>query len=523
MTEAEIQNSTLKKISDFENRNDSALVGGGEDRIAKHKAGGRLTARERLDVLLDPGSFIEIDRFVTHRCNNFGMESQKIPGDGVITGYGRVNGKLVYVYSQDFTVFGGSMSRTQANKICKIMDLAVKNGAPVVGLNDSGGARIQEGVEALGGYADIFLRNVTSSGVIPQISAIMGPCAGGAVYSPSLTDFIFMVKDTSYMFVTGPDVIKAVTHEEVSKEDLGGAITHNQKSGVAHFAADDDKNCLLLIRELLNFLPSNNMDDTPVLPTNDRPDRVEESLNSFIPDSPKKPYDMLQLINKVVDEGYFLEVHQHYAKNIIVGFARLNGRSVGIVANQPQVLAGCLNIQASVKAARFVRFCDAFNIPVVTLVDVPGFLPGTEQEWNGIITHGAKLLYAYAEATVPKVTLITRKAYGGAYDVMSSKHLRGDINLAYPTAEIAVMGADGAVNIIFRNAIKDAKDPVAEKAKLVKDYETKFANPYVAAEVGYIDEVIEPSMTRKRLIDSLEMLKNKRDSNPPKKHGNIPL
>ncbi len=523
MTEAEIQNSTLKKISDFENKNDSALVGGGEDRVAKHKAGGRLTARERLDVLLDPGSFVEIDRFVTHRCNNFGMESQKIPGDGVITGYGKVNGKLVYVYSQDFTVFGGSMSRTQANKICKIMDMAVKNGAPVVGLNDSGGARIQEGVEALGGYADIFLRNVTSSGVVPQISAIMGPCAGGAVYSPSLTDFIFMVKDTSYMFVTGPDVIKAVTHEEVSKEDLGGAITHNQKSGVAHFAADDDKNCLLLIRELLNFLPSNNMDDTPVLPTNDRPDRIEESLNTFIPDSPKKPYDMLQLINKVVDEGYFLEVHQHYAKNIIVGFARLNGRSVGIVANQPQVLAGCLNIQASVKAARFVRFCDAFNIPVVTLVDVPGFLPGTEQEWSGIITHGAKLLYAYAEATVPKVTLITRKAYGGAYDVMSSKHLRGDINLAYPTAEIAVMGADGAVNIIFRNAIKDAKDPVAEKAKLVKDYETKFANPYVAAEVGYIDEVIEPSMTRKRLIDSLEMLKNKRDSNPPKKHGNIPL
>lgn len=515
--------TTLGKLQDFENRNESALVGGGPDRVTKHKKGNRLTARERLDVLLDPGSFVEVDRFVTHRCENFGMNEERIPGDGVITGYGRVNGKLVYVYSQDFTVFGGSMSRTQANKICKIMEMAQKNGAPMIGLNDSGGARIQEGVEALGGYADIFLRNVTSSGVIPQISAIMGPCAGGAVYSPSLTDFIFMVKNTSYMFVTGPDVIKAVTHEEVTKEELGGAITHNQKSGVAHFAAEDDRNCLLLIRELLNFLPSNNLDDVPVIPTQDRPDRVEESLNSFIPDSSKKPYDMKQLISKVVDDGYFLEIQQHYAQNIVVGFARLNGRSVGIVANQPQVLAGCLNIPASIKAARFVRFCDAFNIPVVTLVDVPGFLPGTDQEWSGIITHGAKLLYAYAEATVPKVTLITRKAYGGAYDVMSSKHLRGDINLAYPSAEIAVMGADGAVNIIFREEIKNAKDPVAEKARLVKDYETKFANPYVAAEVGYIDEVIEPAMTRKRLIDSLEMLKNKRDTNPPKKHGNIPL
>lgn len=515
--------TTLEKLSGLEARNESAFIGGGPDRIEKHKAGGRLTARERLDVLLDPGSFVEVDRFVTHRCENFGMGDTKILGDGVITGYGRVNGRLIYVYSQDFTVFGGSMSRTQANKICKIMEMAVKNGAPMIGLNDSGGARIQEGVEALGGYADIFLRNVTSSGVIPQISAIMGPCAGGAVYSPSLTDFIFMVKDTSYMFVTGPDVIKAVTHEEVTKEELGGALTHNQKSGVAHFAADDDKNCLLLIRELLNFLPGNNLDDVPVLPTKDRPDRMEESLNTFIPDSSKKPYDMKQLINKVVDEGYFLEVQQHYAQNIIIGFARLNGRSVGIVANQPQVLAGCLNIPASIKAARFVRFCDAFNIPVVTFVDVPGFLPGTDQEWSGIITHGAKLLYAYAEATVPKITVITRKAYGGAYDVMSSKHLRGDVNLAYPTAEIAVMGADGAVNIIFRSEIKSAKDPVAEKNRLVKDYETKFANPYVAAEVGYIDEVIEPAMTRKRLIDSLEMLKNKRDTNPPKKHGNIPL
>jgi propionyl-CoA carboxylase beta chain len=521
--EPEIPTTTLEKLADFEKRNESAFTGGGVERISKHKQGGRLTARERLDVLLDPGSFVEIDRFVTHRCSNFGMADQKIAGDGVITGYGRVNGKIVYVYSQDFTVFGGSMSRTQANKIIKIMDMAMKNGAPVIGLNDSGGARIQEGVEALGGYADIFLRNVTASGVVPQISAIMGPCAGGAVYSPSLTDFIFMVKNTSYMFVTGPDVIKAVTHEEVTKEALGGAVTHAAKSGVAHFATEDDRHCLLMIRELLNFLPSNNLDDTPVLPTKDRPDRVEESLNSFIPDNPRKPYDMVQLITKVVDEGYFLEVHKAYAQNIVVGFARLNGRSIGIVANQPNVLAGCLNIEASVKAARFIRFCDAFNIPVITFVDVPGFLPGTDQEWNGIITHGAKLMYAYAEATVPKITIITRKAYGGAYDVMSSKHLRGDINMAYPTAEIAVMGAEGAVNIIFRNAINGAKDQGAERTRLTKDYEAKFANPYVAAEVGYVDEVIEPAMTRKRLIDSLEMLKNKRDSNPAKKHGNIPL
>ena len=523
MTEPQTPGTTLERLHELEKKNETAFVGGGTERVTKHKQGGRLTARERLDVLLDPGSFVEIDRFVTHRCNNFGMAGQKIAGDGVITGYGRINGKIIYVYSQDFTVFGGSMSRTQANKICKIMDLAVKNGSPVIGLNDSGGARIQEGVEALGGYADIFLRNVTTSGVVPQISAIMGPCAGGAVYSPSLTDFIFMVKNTSYMFVTGPDVIKAVTHEDVTKEDLGGANTHAQKSGVAHFAAEDDRHCLLLIRELLNFLPSNNIDDPPILPTKDSPTRVEESLNTFIPDSAKKPYDMHKLITKVVDEGYFLEIHQQYAKNIIVGFARLNGRSVGVVANQPQVLAGCLNIEASVKAARFIRFCDAFNIPVVTFVDVPGFLPGTDQEWKGIITHGAKLMYAYAEATVPKITVITRKAYGGAYDVMSSKHLRGDINLAYPTAEIAVMGAEGAVNIIFRNEIAKAKDPAAERARLTKDYENKFANPYVAAEIGYIDEVIEPATTRKRLIDSLEMLKNKRDFNPPKKHGNIPL
>ncbi len=503
--------------------NDEAMLGGGGERIEKHKKGGRLSARERVDVLVDPGSFVELDRFGVHRCKNFGMDKKHFHGDGVITGYGRVNGKLIYVYSQDFTVFGGSMSRTQANKICKIMELAMKNGAPIIGINDSGGARIHEGVESLGGYADIFLKNTIASGVVPQISAIMGPCAGGAVYSPSLTDFIFMVKDTSYMFVTGPDVIKSVTHEEVTKEELGGATAHNQKSGVAHFATDNDKNCLLMIRELLNFLPSNNVDDAPVLPTADSPDRIIEELNEFIPENSKKPYDMKELIQKVVDESYFLEVQKHYAKNILIGFARMNGRPVGIVANQPQVLAGCLNIEASKKAARFVRFCDAFNIPLLTLVDVPGFLPGTDQEWAGIITHGAKLLYAYAEATVPKVTLITRKAYGGAYDVMSSKHLRGDINLAYPSAEIAVMGADGAVNIIFRNNIKDAKDPEKERQSLTEDYEEKFANPYRAAEIGYIDEIIEPALTRKRLIDSFEMLKNKKDTNPYKKHGNIPL
>lgn len=517
------ENRTQRRLAELEKKNAEALQGGGADRIAKHKEGTRLTARERLDVLLDPGSFVEMDRFVTHRSQNFGMGDKQFLGDGVVTGYGRINGKLVFTYSQDFTVFGGSMSRTQANKIIKIMDMAVKNGAPVIGLNDSGGARIQEGVEALGGYADIFLRNTTASGVVPQISAIMGPCAGGAVYSPSITDFVFMVNDTSYMFVTGPDVIKTVTHEEVTKEQLGGALTHAQKSGVAHFATNDDKHCLLMIRELLSFLPSNNVDDPPIVPTTDRPDRVDESLNSFIPDNPKKPYDMSELVKIVVDEGYFLEVHQHYAKNVIVGFARLNGRSVGIVANQPQVLAGCLNIDASKKAARFVRFCDAFNIPIISFVDVPGFLPGTDQEWAGIITHGAKLLYAYAEATVPKITVITRKDYGGAYCVMSSKHLRGDVNLAYPTSEIAVMGADGAVSIIFRDALKKASNVEAERVRLTNDYEDKFANPYRAAELGYVDEVIEPALTRKRIIDALEMLKNKKDTNPPKKHGNIPL
>ena len=511
------------RLKTLDDRNEVAMAGGGEARIEKHKQNGRLTARERLDVLLDPGSFVEVDRFVGHRCNNFGMDKKKIPGDGVITGYGRINGKQVFVYSQDFTVHGGSMSRTQANKICKIMDLAVKNGAPIIGLNDSGGARIQEGVEALGGYGDIFMRNVRSSGVVPQITAIMGPCAGGAVYSPSITDFVFMVKDTSYMFVTGPDVIKTVTHEEVTKEELGGASTHATKSGVTHFATDDDKHCLLMIRELLNFLPSNNLDDPPILPTEDRPDRVIEELNNFIPDNPKKPYDINELINMIVDEGYFLEVHKHFAQNVVVGFARFNGRPVGIVANQPAVLAGVLNIDASRKAARFIRLCDSFNIPIVSLVDVPGFLPGTDQEWNGLITHGAKLLYAYAEATVPKISLVTRKSYGGAYIVMSSKHLGSDVNLSYPSGEIAVMGGEGAVNIIFREQIKNAADPEAEREKLTKEYEEKFLNPFVSAEIGYFDEVIEPAMTRKRIIDSLEMLKTKRESLPPKKHGNIPL
>lgn len=511
------------RLKELERRNEQAMQGGGEARLAKHKQGGRLTARERLDILLDPGSFVEMDRFVTHRCSNFGMDAQRVPGDGVVTGYGRVNGKLIYVASQDFTVIGGSMSRTQANKICKVMDLALKNGAPFIALNDSGGARIQEGIESLGGYADIFTRNVTSSGVIPQITAILGPCAGGAVYSPSITDFVFMVKNSSYMFVTGPDVIKAVTHEDVTKEELGGASTHSARSGVAHFATEDDKNCLLMIRELLSFLPANNLDDAPVLPTTDTPDRIVEELNKIIPDNPKKPYDMLSVITECVDESYFLEVHKHFAPNIIVGFARFNGRAVGVVGNQPNVLAGCLNVDASRKAARFIRFCDAFNIPIVSFVDVPGFLPGKDQEWNAIITHGAKLLYAYAEATVPKITVVTRKAYGGAYIVMGSKLLRADVNLAYPSAEIAVMGADGAVNIIFREQIAKAKDPAAERAKLIAEYEQKFSNPYVSAELGYTDEVIEPALTRKRIIDALEMLKHKRDINPPKKHGNIPL
>jgi propionyl-CoA carboxylase beta chain len=500
-----------------------AELGGGEERIAKQHEAGKLTARERIDLLLDPGSFSELDKFVTHRCSDFGMGEKKIPGDGVVTGFGTVDGRQVFVFAQDFTVFGGSLSGAYAQKICKIMDMATRVGAPVIGLNDSGGARIQEGVESLAGYADIFLRNTLASGVVPQISLILGPCAGGAVYSPAITDFIVMAKDTSYMFITGPDVIKTVTHEEVTKEDLGGALAHNQKSGVAHFAAESEQAAIMLTRELLSFLPSNNADDPPAVPCDDDPFRAEESLKTIVPSNPNKPYDIKEIIRAVVDNKHFFEVHEHYAKNIVVGFARLNGRTVGIVANQPAVLAGCLDIDASIKGARFVRFCDCFNIPLITLVDVPGFLPGTNQEWGGIIKHGAKLLYAYAEATVPKVTLITRKAYGGAYDVMASKHIRADLNYAYPTAEIAVMGPEGAVNIVFRNELLKAKDATAERARLVADYREKFANPFKAAELGYIDEVIRPEQTRTKLIRALELLKDKRQDNLPRKHGNIPL
>jgi propionyl-CoA carboxylase beta chain len=500
-----------------------AYLGGGEARIEKQHAAGKYTARERIELFLDPESFEEIDRLVTHQCNDFGMDAQRFPGDGVVTGSGRVDGRKVFVFAQDFTVFGGSLSGAYAGKICKIMDLAMKVGAPVIGLNDSGGARIQEGVVSLAGYADIFLRNTLASGVIPQLSVIMGPCAGGAVYSPAITDFIIMVKDTSHMFITGPDVIRTVTHEEVSKEELGGAQTHASRSGVAHFAADDERSALALLRELLSYLPSNNMQDPPALESSDSATRTDESLESIIPSDPNKPYDIKDIITRVVDEKRFLEVHGSYAQNIVVGFARLDGRSVGIVGNQPAHLAGCLDIDASVKAARFVRFCDAFNIPIVTLVDVPGFLPGTTQEYGGIIRHGAKLLYAYAEATVPKVTLITRKAYGGAYDVMASKHIRADYNFAYPTAEVAVMGPDGAVNIIHRKELAQAKDPDEMKKGFVDTYRETFANPFKVAELGYIDAIIEPRDTRPRLIRALSDLENKRDTNPPKKHGNIPL
>ncbi|RKH39168.1 acyl-CoA carboxylase subunit beta [Corallococcus llansteffanensis] len=500
-----------------------AEQGGGTERIAKQHEAGKLTARERIDLLLDPGSFSELDKFVTHRSHDFGMGDKKILGDGVVTGYGTVEGRQVFVFAQDFTVFGGSLSGAYAQKICKIMDLATRVGAPVIGLNDSGGARIQEGVESLAGYADIFLRNTLASGVVPQISLILGPCAGGAVYSPAITDFIMMVKDTSYMFITGPDVIKTVTHEEVSKEALGGALTHNQKSGVAHFAAENEQAAIAMTRELLSYLPSNNQEDPPVQPNDDDAFRTEESLKTIVPANPNKPYDIKEIVRAIVDQKHFFEVQEHFARNIVVGFARMNGRSVGIVANQPAVLAGCLDIDASVKAARFVRFCDCFNIPLLTLVDVPGFLPGTDQEWGGIITHGAKLLYAYAEATVPKITLITRKAYGGAYDVMASKHIRADINYAYPTAEIAVMGPEGAVNIIFRGELQKAQDANAERKKLTDDYREKFANPFKAAELGYIDEVIRPEETRAKVIRALEMLKDKRQENPPRKHGNIPL
>jgi len=500
-----------------------AELGGGTERIAKQHEAGKLTARERLDLLLDPGTFVELDKFVTHRSSEFGMAERRIPGDGVVTGYGKVDGRQVFVFAQDFTVFGGSLSGAYAQKICKVMDLATRVGAPILGLNDSGGARIQEGVESLAGYADIFLRNTLASGVVPQISLILGPCAGGAVYSPAITDFIVMAKDTSYMFITGPEVIKTVTHEEVTKEDLGGALAHNQKSGVAHFAAENEQSSILLTRELLSYLPSNNAEDPPVVPSEDDPFRSDEALRTLVPLNPNKPYDIKEVVRSVVDQRHFFEVHEHYARNIVVGFARLNGRSVGIIANQPSVLSGAIDINASTKASRFIRFCNAFNIPLITFVDVPGFLPGTAQEWGGIITHGAKLLYAFAEATVPKVTVITRKAYGGAYDVMASKHIRADVNYAWPTAEIAVMGPEGAVNIIFRNELQKAADPAAERARLVADYREKFANPFKAAELGYIDEVIRPEQTREKLIRALEMLKDKRQENPARKHGNIPL
>ena len=506
-------------IHQLEEKRELARLGGGIKRIEAQHAKGKLTARERLELLLDPDSFEEWDMFVEHRCTDFGMEQQKIPGDGVVTGYGTINGRMVFVYSQDFTVFGGALSQAHAEKICKVMDHAIKVGAPVIGLNDSGGARIQEGVASLGGYADVFQRNVMASGVVPQISMIMGPCAGGAVYSPAMTDFIFMVKDTSYMFVTGPDVVKTVTHEEVTAEELGGAVTHNSKSGVADLAFDNDVDALLMLRRFFNYLPLNNREKAPTRPTTDPAERLDMSLDTLVPDNANKPYDMKELINKIVDDGDFFELQPDYAKNILIGFARMEGQSVGIVANQPLVLAGCLDIKSSIKAARFVRFCDAFSIPVITLVDVPGFMPGTSQEYGGIIKHGAKLLYAYAECTVPKVTVITRKAYGGAYDVMSSKHLRGDVNFAWPSAEIAVMGSKGAVEIIFRKDIGDA-EKIAERTE---EYRQKFANPFIASRLGFIDDVIMPNETRKRICRSLAMLKHKKLENPWRKHGNIPL
>ncbi|MCD6355630.1 MAG: acyl-CoA carboxylase subunit beta [Prolixibacteraceae bacterium] len=507
-----------EKYHQLEEFNRKAELGGGVTRIEKQHAAGKKTARERILQMLDPGTFTEIDKLVTHRSYDFGMEKNKILGDGLIAGYGKINGRLVYVFAQDFTVFGGSLSRANADKIVKIQVMALKMGAPVIGLNDSGGARIQEGVESLAGYADIFYNNVISSGVIPQISAILGPCAGGAVYSPALTDFIFMVNEKSHMFVTGPEVIKTVTHEDVTKEDLGGAVTHTSKSGVAHFNGADEEQTLMMIRELLSFLPSNNLEDPPVKPTIDPSERTEESLQNLVPPDPNKPYNMHEIIQKVIDNKHFLEVQPHYAQNMIIGFARFGGRPVGIVANQPAHLAGVLDINSSVKAARFVRFCDAFNLPLVTFVDVPGFLPGTNQEFGGIIKHGAKLLYAFSEATVPKITLITRKAYGGAYDVMSSKHIGADVNFAYPTAEIAVMGPEGAINIIYRNKLTDD-----EKTEAVKEYREKFANPFKAASLGYVDEIIQPKNSREKIIAALEMTRNKRKSNPPKKHGNIPL
>ncbi len=512
-----------ERLAELERRRAEAELGGGRDRIEKQHEAGKLTARERLGLLLDTGSFVELDRFKTHRCTDFGMADKKIPGDGVVSGYGAVDGRTVFVFAQDFTVLGGSLSGAVAEKICKVMDMALKSGHPLIGLNVSGGARIQEGVVSLGGYADIFLRNTLASGVIPQISAIMGPCAGGAVYSPAITDFIFMVDGTSYMFITGPDVIKAVTGEQVSMQQLGGSETHASRSGVCHVRAPSEEECIARIRELLGYLPSNNAEDPPFQDSGDDPERREAALDDLVPDDSSKPYDMHEIIGHVVDDGILFEIHRDWARNIIVGFARLGGRSIGIIANQPSVLAGCLDIDASIKAARFIRFCDAFNVPIITFEDVPGFLPGTQQEYGGIIRNGAKLLYAYCEATVPKITVITRKSYGGAYCVMNSKHVRGDINLAYPGAEIAVMGPDGAVNIVFRNEIQNARDPAAERARLTADYRKTFANPYRAAELGFIDDVIVPAETRPQLIRALRLLGNKRDANPPKKHGSIPL
>ncbi len=510
-------------LEDLRARRARIEAGGGSERIARQHEAGKLTARERLTELLDPGTFVELDRFVTHRVSAFGMDKVEAPADGVVTGYGAINGRLAYVFSQDFAVLGGSLGEGHAHKICKIMDLALRNGAPVIGLNDSGGARIQEGVESLGGYAEIFLRNTLASGVVPQISAIMGPCAGGAVYSPAITDFTIMVRGTSYMFVTGPQVVRAVTHEDVTFEELGGAEVHASRSGVAHFIAEDDTDGLHLIRRLLAYLPQNNLEEPPRAQCTDDPRRMDAALDTLVPEDPHRPYDMHDVIGHVVDEGEFLEVHRHFAPNLIVGFACLGGRSVGVVAQQPAVLAGVLDINSSVKGARFVRFCDAFNIPLVTFVDVPGFLPGMEQEHGGIIKHGAKLLYAYCDATVPKLAVITRKAYGGAYDVMSSKHIRGDLNLAWPAAEIAVMGPEGAIDIIFRRELEESQDREATRARLVAEYRAQFANPYIAASRGYVDDVIEPRETRPRLISALEMLHGKRDRNPPKKHGNIPL
>ena len=511
------------KIKELERRNLEAELGGGQKRIDQQHAKGKMTARERIHYLLDPNSFEELDKFVVHRCHDFGMGEKKIPGDGVVTGYGTVNGRQIFVFSQDFTVFGGSLSGPFGEKVCKIMDLAIKSGAPVIGLNDSGGARIQEGVVSLGSYGEIFKRNVWASGVIPQISVIMGPCAGGAVYSPALTDFTIMVKKTSNMFITGPQVIKAVTSEEVTPEALGGAMTHNTKSGVAHFAEDTDQAALDRVKEILGFLPQNCREMPPSVECTDDPERGDKSLNKVVPTNPRMPYDIKEIIHTVLDGNLFLEVHRHWAKNMVVGFGRLNGMVVGVVANQPRFLAGCLDIDASMKCARFVRTCDAFNIPLVTFVDVPGFLPGVNQEYGGIIKHGAKIIYAYCEATVPKITVVTRKAYGGAYDVMSSKHHDGDINYAYPTAEIAVMGPDGAVNIIFRKEIDEADDPEATRERLVKEYRNNFASPFKAAELGYIDQIIFPESTRPKLIKALMMLKNKRDSLPERRHGNIPL